>query len=347
MKGLVLLFLTLLIVSGCKKEQIFIDDNFWVEEDPALHGFDVKALDSVLQNAANLPNFYALLVIRNQKLVAEEYYKGKNANDLFHLRSITKNFTSALSGIAIQEGLLDSADMPIKKYFPAFIHGDKEAITIRHLLNMASGLEWDENEEIIDLIEHKIPKPVEYLLAKDLSEQPATRFNYNSLSPHVVAHIITKETNQSLHAYAKEKLFDPLGIKRFEWQKDPQGADWGGFGLQLTARDLAKFGQLYLNGGVWEGQQVVPQEWVQESANQQIGISGTTSGYSFQWWISRGLGAPIYYGQGFGGQALMLVPEKNLMVVAFQEYFVMNDQHTQQWRNFVEKVFVPIINAAN
>lgn len=219
-------------------------------------------------------------------------------------------------------------------------------ITVRHLLNMSSGLSWEEDTEVLDAIEHRIPNPVQYILDKELVAEPATQFNYNSLSPHVVAHILAENTQQSLLDLSREKLFEPLGIQKIAWSKDPQGAEWGGFGLQLTARDLAKFGQLYLNGGTWQGTHIVPRKWVEQSAIPQIQPFSPTTGYSLQWWTSENLDLPIYYGQGYGGQALMIVPGKNLIVVAVQHYLVTNEQHIVQWNNFVQKVFLPVYNAA-
>lgn len=341
-----LLFSCLSTFLACQKGDITPVDSYWNTEDPALHHFDVDTLSAALAAAGLLPNFYAVLVARDGKLVAEKYYNGKKAHDLFHLRSITKNITSALTGIALSEGYLDSVDVSIKSYFPGQINGEKEAITIRHLLNMTSGLTWDENKEINGLIDHKIPDPLDYLLSRELSDAPGSTFNYNSLSPHVIARILTEETGKSLPALATENLFRPLGIERYEWLTDPQGAAWGGLGLQLTARDLAKFGQLYLNEGNWEGRRLIPASWVRQSAEAQIETYSPTSGYSFLWWTSRNQGTPIYYGQGYGGQALMLIPEKNLLVVAFQEYYVPSEQSALQWKNFVEKVFLPVFRAA-
>lgn len=296
--------------------------------------------------AAELPNFYALLVIRDQKIVAEAYYKGRSADDLFHLRSITKNFTSAATGITLEEGKIADVDASLQPYYPDLLQGEKAGITIRQLLNMASGLEWDEEREVIPLIEHRVPDPISYLLTKPLVDTPAVTFNYNSLSPHVVADVLVRETGTPLPEIVETRLFKPLGIERYAWTTDPKGAAWGGFGLQLRARDLAKFGQMYLNGGRWESEQLVPAAWVEQSERRQIQFPGSTGGYSYQWWISNTLDSPLYYGQGYGGQALMLMPEKNMLVVAFQEYFVDGEQQNRQWRNFVDQVFLPIYGAA-
>ena len=319
-------FLLGTLFFSCQKENI-PTDNFWVKEDPTLHGLHQDSLDLALQQATNLPNLYALLVIKNGKLIVEEYYNDKNQNSLFHLRSITKNITSSLTGIAIEDGMLDSLDQSIKSYFPN-ISIEKEVITIRHLLNMTSGLTWNEDLEIIDLIEHQIPNSINAILARDLQETPGLVFNYNSLGAHIIGEVIAKTANQNFRTYAQNKLFEPLGIERFQWEEDSEGRVWGGFGLQLTGRDLAKFGQLYLNNGIWEGENILAPNWIQLSSTQQI-ATGTNTGYSLQWWIAQNLSSPVYYGSGYGGQTLMIIPEKNMAVIGLQNHLVSFEENAK------------------
>jgi len=333
------------IFLSCSKEdvpEIIISDSYWQTDNPENHGFDLEKLQQGIDNASKAPNFYGLLVIRNNKLLVEEYFNGKNSNDLFHLRSITKNFTSALTGIAIEENLIESLDSEIGTYFPNTLEGKKSEITIRHLLNMASGLEWDENNEIIDLIEYRIPNPVETVMARNLASDPGITFNYNSVSPHIVSEIINSTQNETFLDYAKNKLLEPLGITEFEWEQDNNGNSWGGFGLQISGRDLAKFGQLYLNNGMWESQQLVPHQWIQLSQTSQIDIPNSTTDYSLQWWVADNLSDKVFFGQGFGGQALMIIPDKDLIIIGLQEYFVNFDQSDIQLSNFLGDIFTPI-----
>lgn len=349
MKSTLLLFLLFLL--GCQKTEPASDQHqssstFWEREDPSKHGFNLSSLENTISNAAGLPNFYALLVVRNGKLVVEEYFRGKNGNDLFHLRSITKNFTSAITGKAIEEGYLTNTGLSVKDYYPNQVTGEKEQITVHDLLNMTSGLEWNENQEIIPLINNEVSNPITYYLSKDLVQTPGTAFNYCSLSAHVVANIIETSAKVSFETYTKQKLFEPLGIRQYDWEKDPDGKVWGGFGLQLRARDLAKFGLLYLNKGLWENEQLISKEWVNTAATKQINIGTSGNGYSYQWWHSNSFDNLVYYGSGYGGQALFIVPNKKMVVVGFHEYFVQGDEASKQWRNFVDKVFKPIYEAA-
>ncbi|MBK8967494.1 MAG: serine hydrolase [Saprospiraceae bacterium] len=342
-----LLLLLLVVIAACKKDEVFTDDGFWIAGNPADYNFNTAALDSAIQNAAALSEFYALLVVRDGHLVVEKYYDGHTSNSLFQLRSITKNVTSALTGIALADGSIPDADVRLKEYYPGIINGAKDSIRLRDILNMASGLEWDEDQEINPVTENKVSNSVEYLLARNLAAPPGTVFNYNSLSTHVAGDILHRETGRHLGQYAEQNLFEPLNIRVYQWQRDPEGRNWGGFGLQLRARDMAKFGLLYLNKGLWEGIQIVPEAWVQTSASPQIQVSGSSvTGYSYQWWTSSGLSSAIFYGSGYGGQGIFIVPEKNLIVIAFQRHDGSPDASNQRWNNLVSKVFIPIFKAA-
>ncbi|MDX1408191.1 MAG: serine hydrolase domain-containing protein, partial [Saprospiraceae bacterium] len=152
---------------GCQNNGIEpTGDTYWVTADPAEMGMDPDSLSKAVDLAANMPNFYALLVTRSNRLVSENYFKGRQATQLYHLRSVTKNIVSAAAGMALDQGILDSLNASIQPDYPAIVTGDKAAITLAHLLNMASGLEWDEDTEVIPLIQHQIPDPVLTILGR-------------------------------------------------------------------------------------------------------------------------------------------------------------------------------------
>ena len=333
---------SILILGSCQEDNETPTDGREIDREQLLQsGLNPDSVATALKNAEKLPNFYGLLVVKDGEVVVEEYFKGKTKDDHYHLRSITKNFTSALTGIAIHEGLLDSLDMSITSHFSE-LDPSKDAVTVRHLLNMSSGLQWDETNEVIPLIEHQIQVPVTNYLSRSMVDAPGSTFNYSSVSPHVVAAMISERTNSTLKAYAQSKLLESLAIDDIKWEKDPQGNEWGGFGLQLLPEDLVKFGQVYLNGGVWEGEQIVPASWIQISQSSQIALPGGNTGYSLQWYVTDNIKYKVYYGQGFGGQGLLLIPEKSMMIISLQEYLVSFQQSGVQWRGFLEDVFNPI-----
>ncbi len=344
------LSILILIAPGCTSDDdqlIQPLDEFWVAESPENLGFDESALQEVMNEAERLANFKALLIIRGGKLAVEEYWIGSNVNSLHHLRSITKNFTSSMIGIALEQGEIAAVDASLADYYPD-LNTSKAAITIRHLLNMSSGLIWDEDTEVLDLIEGRITEPVSDQLSRELDTIPGTLFNYNSASTHVLADLLSKQSNLPFEHLVEDQLFEPLGIADYQWDRDPNGAVWGGFGLQLTARDLAKLGQLYLNSGHWEGQQVIPGSWVSASSTEQILLPrSSTAGYSNQWWISKSLNTQLFYGQGYGGQGLMILPDEQMVVVVFQEHLVSGEQSIRQWRNFIDNVFLPLLDTVD
>ena len=257
-----LLVTFLVLLSGCQNDgpspEVISDFN---KELAIERGLNPDSLELALKNASELPNFYGLLVVKDSEIIVEKYFNGRTAQDLYHLRSITKNFTSALTGIAIEEGIIDSLDLPVATHFSA-LDESKNAISIRHLLNMSSGIQWDEHNEVIPLIEHQIQMPVQNFLSRTLTSDPGSNFNYSSVSPHVVSTLISDRINGTFGTYASEKLFAPMGITNFKWEKDPDGNEWGGFGLQLMPADLVKFGQLYLNEGKWNNTSLIPDNWV-------------------------------------------------------------------------------------
>ncbi len=341
------LLVFLLFATACKKDESVSQpvDSYWQVDAPENHGLPPDSLSQIIQAAKTLPNFYALLVIRNNRLIVEEYFNGRGANDLLHLRSITKNFTSALADIAIQKGTITNLDETLREDFPAVVTGTKAEITIRHLLNMTSGLQWNEDAEVIPLIEHRIANPVVNLLSRPLANDPGDLFNYNSVLPHVLSEVITSRSGISFEQYARDNILDPLGITNYAWTKDPNEKVWGGFGLQLTPRDLAKLGQLYLQEGKWESNQIIRDSWVALSQTSQITTTSGNSGYSLQWWISKTFSDPLFFGNGYGGQGLMILPERDMVVLGMQEYLVSGEQSNTQWNNFVNKLFIPLFNA--
>ena len=311
----------------------------------SIDGFNTSLLKKAIDNASNLPNFYALLVVKDNNIVVEKYFNGKNQNSLFHLRSITKNFTSAVANVALKQGLFNDIDSSIKTFYPNLVEGGKEEITIRHLLNMSSGLQWNEEEEIVDFLTGNKTNSITDMLTRELTSAPGNVFNYNTILPHILSDIISKQSNRPYIDYVKQELLDPLGITDFDWERASEGAVWGGGGLQIKARDLVKFGKLYLNDGIWKDAQLISKEWVISSKTTQIQTDSPTTGYSNYWWIAQNLNTPLYFGNGFGGQTLMLLPEKNIMIIAFQEHFVGFEQNDLQWNNFLSDVFQPLFNS--
>jgi hypothetical protein len=252
------------------------------------------------------------MVIRNGNIVAEAYAPPFEMDMKHNLYSASKSVTSALIGIMLQEGYLDSLDTPMLGFFPdrvvQNVDANKEAITIRHLLTMSPGFACDDlatgdlyiNELMVS------EDWLQYALDMPMAAAPGTEFHYCNPNTYILSAIITEKTGMSALDYAAEKLFAPLGISDYAWTNSPQGISHGFGDLQLTPRDLAKFGYLYLREGVWDGIQIIPADFVKESMNAQINTPWQDTAYSYQWWVNTSINTATAI--GWGGQYLQLEP---------------------------------------
>lgn len=266
-------------------------------------------------------NIYALVISKNNDIVEETYYNGKSANDLVDVQSVTKSILSILIGQAIDQGLIKSEDTPVYQYFPEeseLFRDDKKRITIKHLLNHTSGLNWKGYLEHEAFLQSE--DPVRYTLERELEHQPGEKYNYNSGGTHVLSAILSKVTGQSTLEYANEVLFQPLGINEVRWTKMNDGiCDGAGFGLSLRPRDLVSIGELILAQGNKDGHQLINQEWIGKSTNQSLkkgtkwGLRKSKHGYG--WYAAEYEGHEVIYAMGYGGQFIFVIPSKELVIV--------------------------------
>jgi CubicO group peptidase (beta-lactamase class C family) len=287
----------------------------WPTSTPEEQGIDSEALADLVEkiDRENLP-IDSLLMARRGSLVLDAYfypYLGDRPHDV---RSVTKSITSTLVGIVVDEGLLE-ADQPIVSLFPE-IDASKQDIQLRHLLSMTSGLDcgYTEGEqELSEMIGSE--NFVEYALDLPVAVPPGTSFAYCSPGSHLLSAIVTQVTGMSTLEFAQERLFGPLGIPESTWPTDPQGVSRGWGDLQLYPRDMAKIGQLFLDGGEWNGNRIVSAEWVEQATHSVVNASADGTGYGYQWWILSGPLDGIYEALGLGGQAILVWPENDLVVV--------------------------------
>ena len=268
----------------------------------------------------------SLLIVRNGYLIYESYPSQiYNTNMRHHIYSCTKVFTSALVGIALEEGYISGLNDYVLDYFPnkTFDNMDsrKEAMTIKDLLTMTSGLEWIDNEDYYRMaISYNW---VNYVLNRPMEYQPGLVWNYNSGGSHVLSAILDKVTPTGTFNYARTKIFNHLNITNYSWNLDRQGIPNGGTLLHLTPRDMAKFGYLYLNNGTWNGAQLIPTSWIVESTTpyKSVGFDqGHGSGYGYKWWTYNWLNA--YTARGSYEQVIVVIPDLNMVVVATgNEYY--------------------------
>ncbi|MDF2984993.1 MAG: hypothetical protein K0R50_503 [Eubacterium sp.] len=296
----------------------------------------------------NYPNIYSLLVVRNGCLVYEKYYNGASEDTYNPVYSVTKSVLSALTGIAVHEKVLSSTDQKVSDiipdYFASLDNNKKKDITLKNVLTMTGGLETiDTNYPGF----FSSPDWLEYALEKPLTNEPGSKFVYNTGLTHILSGIITAKTGMNTKEYADKYLFGPLNIKVKRWDRDSAGTYGGGTGLYLTPRDMAKFGYLYLNKGKWEDKQLIPQEWVEESTKKQIQASEEV-GYGYLFWVqtmtdkTRNKLYETYRADGAGGQKIIVIPEINTIAVVTAN-LNSSSRDKADTQNLVEDYVLPAI----
>lgn len=284
----------------------------WTFDTPGNHGID-SALLAELHTTAADTDITSFVIIKDGVIIDEYYADGYDETSVFRMHSVTKSFTSALWGIALNEELISGTDVMLSDYFD--VGDDKADITAEHLLTHTSGLDWPEWNGPIWNDFARAENTVEFILSRPMVNAPGRVFNYTTGGSHLLGAIIEKAAGESMYDYALPRLLEPLEIDSVRWSSDPQGITDGGNGLSLSARDAAKLGLLYLNGGVWRGEQIIPAEWVAFSTEAHASGYTRYGKYSYQWWVKPFGGYDAYYALGHGGQYIIVVPDLNLVAV--------------------------------
>jgi CubicO group peptidase (beta-lactamase class C family) len=292
----------------------------WRVSDLAEHCLDPEKVEHAIWYFEKGKTVRALLIIRHGELVYEKYFGSSlNPDRTVNVYSVTKSVLSALVGIAMDQGLLDSLDHTVVEYFPEYVYPKTDPrmaqVTLRHLLTMSSGFKWTE----LSPIENRWMNSsnwVEAAINLEFTEQPGTGFTYCTAGTQLLSAVLTRVTGESLLDYAQRNLFTPLGIPagHWSWGVDDHGYAIGGFTMQLRPRDMARFGYLYLNQGYWDGQQIISPEWIQESTRSHLHTDQGPD-YGYLWWIHPRSDLPSFEAAGSGGQSIYVVPGLDLVVV--------------------------------
>ena len=329
----------------------------WISSDAVSAGLDAAAL-SALEKAVASGDFKkitSVLVARHGKLVYEKYFDG-DANSLRNTRSATKSITSMLAGIAIDHQQLPGTNAKVFAYFPekqpvANPDPRKDQITIEDFLTMSSLLECDDNNEfsrgneermyiIEDWVKFLLDLPIKGFApwATKPQESPYGRsFSYCTAGVTTLGAVLEKATKTKLADYAGQNLFGPLGIQRLKWAYSPLGLAQGGGGLELLSRDLLKLGQLYLNGGTWDGKRVVSEQWVKASTTPHVEVDESTK-YGYLWWLKSFKGHPAAYMSGNGGNKVAVIPDLDMVVVITSTNYNTRGMHEQTDRLLADYV---------
>jgi CubicO group peptidase (beta-lactamase class C family) len=296
----------------------------------AAQNVDARALDRARARLAGNPYLRCLLVERNGTLVMEEYFNGSSADVFFDVRSITKSVMSTLVGIAIEKGALRGLDQTVGEVLDPVLPGleaRKRSITLGQLLTMTSGLPWRELNSVEQDYFAWVSSPdrLRWILAKPLEHEPGSYWHYNTGASHIVSAMLTETTGRSASTFAQEQLFGPLDSAVGDWPADPRGYNYGGHGISLQARTLARFGRLLLDGGVHQGRQVVPASWIRGATRTWRSTDHAMpwgSGYGYFFWTDHdsATGRDYYFATGYGGQFVVNVPSANATIVATTDW---------------------------
>jgi CubicO group peptidase (beta-lactamase class C family) len=348
--GLILIALAVPAGCGPSKEDLAMveyaplpgDD--WAVSTPEEQGLDPLIFAETYYKASKIETIYSLLVIKNGRLIAEKYFNQGSIDEMGKRASVTKSYTSALTGIALDKGYLSSIDRKMLDFFPDVIDQIKDPrkklITIRDMLEMRSGYPWEEKNAAA----WEAMWSGEYLskiATIPLSADPGTRFQYSNLTAHWMGIITARASGMDLMSLGEQYLFGPLGVKPGkDWLRDVDGYYIGAGDILFTARDMAKFGLLYLNSGEYEGKNIVPAQWVHDSLEtytvnefelKKIGRFKNI-GYGYYWWSADVAKHHVNFAWGHGGQLIVLVPDLDMVVVTTADPFWGKDTHFDAWK---------------
>ena len=289
----------------------------WATSNPRLSKVYLLKLDSISYDYSLKPCTRSLLIAQDDTLVYEEYYNGAKQNNAFQIASLTKSIISALVGLAIEHKYIDSVNQCFMDYFPEYkktVASDKLSITIHNLLTMQGG--WKEEWGYgYDWVKSAISYPLVY--------KTGEQFDYGSQQPFLLSAIIAKAYGKPTSEFMMQYLFKPLGINYAYWWKSPNGIEQGGTGLYMTARDLARFGNLYINNGKVGDTQLISKEWITKSTTnyKKNKFSWGLNGYGYLWWLDEIEGLKTIIALGYGGQYIVNLPDLKMTIVTTADWF--------------------------
>lgn len=307
---------------------------------PEMQGVESQKIREFIETAnQKIDIMHSFMLVRHGHVVAEGWWKPEAADKPHVLHSLSKSFCSTAVGLAVAEGKL-SIDDPVLKFFPAEVPenpSDKlKQMRVRDLLTMSTGHETEpkftaEESWVKTFLAHPVP------------HKPGTHFQYNSPATYMQSAIVQQVTGQTVLEYLKPRIFEPLGIENPTWLSSPQGVSTGGWGLMLCTEDIAKFGQLYLQKGVWKGKQLIPASWVEHATSKQTSTGSDPArdwdqGYGFQFWRCR---HGAYRGDGAFGQFCVVLPEQDAVIA-----ITADTKDMQAVLNMIWETLLPAFHAA-
>lgn len=287
-------------------------------------GFSAKAetplnFSALDQQARQLPRLHSLIISQNGELIFERYYQGRTANQPANLKSASKSILSALIGIAIDKGYINNVGQPLADFFPEYLGTELENvvtdITVENLLTMQAGLASTSGRNYGRWVVKQ--DWVEGALEMPMVAEPGTDMIYSTGSTHLLSAILERASGMSSKAFAQRYLADPLGFRMAYWSQDPNGIYFGGNDMEMRPRDMLAIGELFINGGQHEGEQIISRNWVADSLMARAeSPRGEGRFYGYGWWLRDMAGLQVPLAWGYGGQLMFILPEFDMVVVA-------------------------------
>lgn len=300
-------------------------------------------------------NINGIVIVRKGYIAYEKYYHGYGPRDKHHVASVTKSILSALIGITIDAGYIKSVDQKVLDFFPEYVSDvadrQKQAITIRHLLTMTAPYPFEDWHEPLDKMCME-PDWVKYIIDMLGQKGSIGAFKYSTAGAHLLSAILTRSTGKSARELANEYLFQPIGMNEvpdfemkafgFEdlfgknvrgWVQDPGKNSTGGWGLTLSPRDMARFGLLYLNRGIWDNKPLISEAWILESTLMN------PNKYGYLWWLREEDGLFAYSALGDGGNVICCIPEKDLVIAIASEFII----HSRDRWTLIRECIIPAV----
>ncbi|KGJ92451.1 serine hydrolase domain-containing protein [Thalassotalea sp. ND16A] len=322
-------------------------------------------VDNINSDTNGFRHIDSVLIVKDNKLVFEQQFKreldfsddwANNKDiDLHILNSVTKSFNSALIGIAIEQGYIASPEVKVLDYFQhknfnANWDVRKADVTLKNWLTMRHGLQWDEWNvsyllpENLNSQMNNAADPIQFLLDRPMATEPGETFAYSTGISFGIGRLLQHATGQSVSHFMQHNLFDPLNIANYDyWSLD--GQLHTGSALYLSSRDMAKLGQLYLDKGKWQGQQVISSAWVEESTVRHV--DNGSWGYGYQWWMTtftvNGEQLDTFYADGFGGQFIFVFPSINAVIVFTGDAYEPEQKEQRNVSQILEQYILPAL----
>lgn len=305
-----------------------------------------NGLDPVAESLFEIGSFESLMIEKEGEVIAQKFSGRMNANRSTNIKSASKSILSILVGIAIHEGYLEGVDQPIGEFFSDYFASspdpDKEAITIGDLLTMRGGLE---STSIRNYGRWVVSSNwYRYVLDRSLVAEPGGRMIYSTGSTHLLSVILTRATGMSTRAFASRYLFGPMGIQVGGWDRDPQGYYFGGNNMAMSPSDMLKIGRLMINMGEWDGEQLVPAEWVLDSVKVYTRSNFNPYDLGYLWWRRPVNGYDAIFAWGHGGQYILMIPELDIVLAATSNLVQVEGRgHQRAFFRYLEEELVPAL----